>query len=548
MLQELGHDSGPIDGTLSPETKSGLASFQGSKGLTADGNLGPGVRATLFKAYMDAICLGADGQPFSLDKRVFLTGGADSGGKGDYQGCGEFNPVMRFSQQQETTFAGETSKFERNLQNSSNRRVVAFIFRPGPALRADRWPCPRADEGVDGCKKRFWSDSDSRRAAGVTTRHYAVTQDTFACRFYQRIAGPSPCEAVRAPSRLSLVAGRLPSRCSVGRTFPKPSSIPMLRDIAVRAAQDPSVKLIVVGHTDSTGDSAVNVPLSLARAQAVSAFLTGDADYFRKRFDITDPLSEWGWEEVQWMLSAVEIDGDPCYAGYVDGHASDMTQAALAAFQMHNDLRATHTCNDETLAKLIEQYLDVLGAARPKPSQILAHGAGSSIAPRAFGKGGQPLDGLEYKNEGFVGYRRVEVFLGSGSIQPSPATFDQSNAAYAVWCGAVVEELQGSHSFTLRVRLVDLYGSPLAEQAVDILDYSEGDETVVASIMTTRYGLITLTAPPGPYGLRFTIGTELQHADLFIHPDEVGGITIRLEEGREALLLRSTSGSNSFGA
>jgi hypothetical protein len=65
---------------------------------------------------------------------------------------------------------------------------------------------PRATEGVAGCRKRFWSDGDTRRSKRLPDkdRNFDDTKDTFACRFYQRLLTNSPCE-----SPLTLVKIRL---------------------------------------------------------------------------------------------------------------------------------------------------------------------------------------------------------------------------------------------------------------------------------------------------------------------------------------------------
>jgi hypothetical protein len=489
---------------------------------------------------MDATCVDPEGQPFRLEKTDFLARGADPAGKGDYQGCGELNPVLVFSEEERQRFAQAFDKTERNRENAPNRRVLIYLFRPGARVDPARWPCPRAEEGPAGCKERLWSDADARRAPGDARRTYSATGDTFACRFYDRFAARSPCEGARPALATALVAGRLPSLCSIARTFPKPSSIPMLREVARRAAADPAQRVLVVGHTDRTGADGMNLALSRGRAAAVRAFLLGDAAFFRARFAQADPVATWDWEEIQWMLSAVEIDSDPCYAGFVDGHCSDMTHAALQSFQLAAGMDATHTCNEDTLKALIDAYLGALGPDRPKPAQVQIAGGGSWHPPRTFGEGTAPIQELLTDTDRHPGFRRVEVFLGAGPFRPpasacAPGRHDAC-AAYEAWCGAVVEELHAAQSHTMAIRVVDILGQPLGQLGIDILAYppDEGEMTV-ASLTTTRYGLIRLSAPPGPYALRFTIGGEERRAAFHVHADEVGGMTVRLGESRARL-------------
>ncbi len=133
----------------------------------------------------------------------FLAQGADSQGKGDYQGCSSFNPLLIFSQQKEDRFAGADDKNSeayaaRNLANAPNRRVMVLIFNKGSKVDPAKWPCPSAAGDKAGCIKRFWSDGEKRRHSRLANvdRKYDKTQDTFACRFYDRLARTSPCDKV----------------------------------------------------------------------------------------------------------------------------------------------------------------------------------------------------------------------------------------------------------------------------------------------------------------------------------------------------------------
>lgn len=156
-------------------------------------NLPAGVSdGDLIKAYLHAICP----PELRLTPKDFLAQGADSSGKGDYQGCSEFNPVLIFSRKEEAGFKESGDKSARNLANAPNRRVMVLLFRPGSQVVPSRWPCPRANEGTTGCIKRFWSDGARRRGTQLETdeRRYADTHDTFACRFYDRLTSGSPCE------------------------------------------------------------------------------------------------------------------------------------------------------------------------------------------------------------------------------------------------------------------------------------------------------------------------------------------------------------------
>ena len=162
--------------------------FQSDHGLTSDGVVGPNTRKALYRAYMDALC------PFTVEKKDFLGGGVDAKGKGDYQGCSEFNPLLVFSKDEEKLYASNPNKTARNEANAPNRRVLALLFRPGVMVTPDAWPCPRADEGCAGCRKRFFVEGDARRSPTDERRFAHETDDTFACRFYHILTHRSPCE------------------------------------------------------------------------------------------------------------------------------------------------------------------------------------------------------------------------------------------------------------------------------------------------------------------------------------------------------------------
>lgn len=121
---------------MNPSTKIAVQSFQGKNGLRTDGDPGVLTREKLFAAYM------AYSDPEKSAKTDFLGRGADSGGKEDFQSCGEF---------------------------------------------IGKWRCTRTDEGTAARRKRFWTDSESRRSNHAVRREFGQTQDTMACRFYAHL-------------------------------------------------------------------------------------------------------------------------------------------------------------------------------------------------------------------------------------------------------------------------------------------------------------------------------------------------------------------------
>jgi len=159
----------------------------------ATGTPDGGSRNDLMKAYMTQLF------PVKLDKGDFLGKGVDAKGKADFQGCSEFNPLIILSQPENDTLPHE----ERNAKNRPNRRVVVFLFRAGLNVNPKLWPCPVAtDPSTAECVARFFGPpktGEQRRKAGAELRAFEKTADTFACRFYDRVAGQSPCEKPAPP-------------------------------------------------------------------------------------------------------------------------------------------------------------------------------------------------------------------------------------------------------------------------------------------------------------------------------------------------------------
>jgi hypothetical protein len=208
MLNRVGPArAGSIDGTLDEPTRKALRDFEEQQGLPPGGfNAKKEVSSATFRKlasiYMDAICTDDDSKDFRLKTEDFLAQGRQRDGKGDFQGCGEFNPLMIFSKDEKKFFDKEENHAQRNAQNQVNRRVMILLFRPGTQVDPQKWPCPSAKEGVDGCRKRFFANGEERRSNTSERRTFQESREdptkpgTFACRFYERLLTGSPCERV----------------------------------------------------------------------------------------------------------------------------------------------------------------------------------------------------------------------------------------------------------------------------------------------------------------------------------------------------------------
>jgi hypothetical protein len=209
MFETLGYKVDESDGLRAKtqsnsyyvnEKSAAVAAFQRDKGLEPLGYLNASTRKPLFEAYMEKLC------GFRLEKTDFLGRGADPDGVADIQGCADFNPLLLLSKHDNDTMPHE----KRNQENQANRRVVVFLFCPGRKISTKLWPCPNWRGNAAACKHRFFADSQARRTPDATERReFAKTYDTFACRFYDRVARFSPCEAPVPPLTLGAIGGRV---------------------------------------------------------------------------------------------------------------------------------------------------------------------------------------------------------------------------------------------------------------------------------------------------------------------------------------------------
>ena len=203
--------AGKPDGKIGTNTKKALSDFEEANSLPAKGfnakeEIDPATFGVMAGLYMDAICTDDDGKQFKLSPEDFIAAGKGNDGKGDFQGCGEFNPLMMFSKSEKAVLDQAQNKERRNKENQINRRIMILLFRPGTRVDPEKWPCPTVKEGVAGCLLRFHSDSDVRRSNLDERREHKDEKDkpdmvgTFACRFYDRLSSQSPCEGGALPA------------------------------------------------------------------------------------------------------------------------------------------------------------------------------------------------------------------------------------------------------------------------------------------------------------------------------------------------------------
>ena len=342
MLGALGFSSSVDD----------IKAFQSEQGLDPDGSIGKDTRKALIKAYLEFLF------PMVLTKAAFLGAGKDPKHKGDFQSCGEFNPILLLS-------ADENKKLphaKRDVENSLNRRVVVYFFEPGLEIQADKWPCPAAPlkqgdaaAAITTCKKRFWSDSDDRRAPAQDARRaFKETHDTWGCRFYHRTAGWSPCEGGQVVKHWVI-------RLVTTDGAPPPSEGKPLANEPFIATLDGGGSRRAVGTTDDAGVLRVRVHADTTQL----VVKLGDLEL---KFDggALKSLEETTEEPVKQRLYNL---------GYGAGDWAQWTdeefKASLAQFQKNESVSKSdpRPALTDTRKKLLKAHDTLPGAGDDEPAQ-----------------------------------------------------------------------------------------------------------------------------------------------------------------------------------
>ncbi|MCO5169425.1 MAG: hypothetical protein M9894_24030 [Planctomycetes bacterium] len=160
----------------------------------------------------------------------------------------------------------------------------------------------------------------------------------------------------------------------------QPGGLLVAQTVLRFAARFPDKKLLVAGHTDTTGSDAFNLELSRLRARNVRAFFAGDkatwVDVAAGRHKVED------WQGIlTWLAATRAWDCDP---GGVDGKVGPKTKKAIkgfrAAFNAEHggslpssdaaparaDWEAFYDCYDHELATRLSVKVEDLPARREK--------------------------------------------------------------------------------------------------------------------------------------------------------------------------------------
>lgn len=231
------------------------------------------------------------------------------------------------------------------------------------------------------------------------------------------------------------------------KCFLLPSAMHGVRELRTRYDAQPTANVLVVGHTDTSGDDNYNLTLSLERADAVGAYLKDDVAAWEAFYDDGKPEKKrWGLRETQLMLSALPEGGPPFYDGEVNGNDDAQHRAAVTAFQRSAGLQDDGIAGPVTRKQLITEYMALDDTSLPQSATLTTHGCGENFPEEQTGDGKQEADN-----------RRVEIFFFEGPIDPPPAGKTSAKGAsdYPGWLARVSQSIDvvlGGASSTARLR------------------------------------------------------------------------------------------------
>jgi hypothetical protein len=222
--------------------------------------------------------------------------------------------------------------------------------------------------------------------------------------------------AVMLPDRAAEEGGSSPASAHV-------SGLAVLKSVYAHAKKYPSQKLLILGHTDTSGAASYNVTLSQKRADSILAALTGDRDAWVKI-----ALDKNKVEDYQLILKwANDFQGYGCDPGPITNSDNAETKEAVTQFQKcYNEDFSKSIPEDGKVTKptweaFFDVYMDALKALMDTDDA----GLGSARSALKFVDGnkksagcGESFPAIDKDNVKSVTDRRVEILFFDPGEEP----------------------------------------------------------------------------------------------------------------------------------
>lgn len=205
----------------------------------------------------------------------------------------------------------------------------------------------------------------------------------------------------------------------LNKNFLLKSAIGGMKDLRAIYKDNSPGKLLVVGHTDTSGAPSTNDPLSLERARSVAAYLSDDVAVWEKQYQTSVPESQrWGPTEDEQMIEALP--------DFETGRQPG--EGTIAFFQRTRGFPAAPSLGSSERQQLITEYMGLDGANVQDEGldiEVVTHGCGENFPLDLTGVDldDSPADGQREQLD-----RRVELFFFDKELGVQPPARDGSNS------------------------------------------------------------------------------------------------------------------------